>query len=71
MPPPDPKRGAVHPNQSTKKAAKEVNAIAAKKMPRTPAVPPVGRKIVQEQPDPYLAKVRVRAIRESAVDDED
>ena len=59
MPPPDPKRGAVHPNQSTKEAAKEVNAIVAKKMPRTPAVPPVGRKIVQLQPDRSLAKVSV------------
>ena len=48
-----------HPNQSTKTAAKEVNAIAAKKMPRTPAVPPVGRKIVQEQPDRSVAKVSV------------
>ena len=59
MPPPDPKRETVHPNQTTKKAAKEVNAIAAKKMQRTPAVPPVGRKIVLEQPDRSLAKVSV------------
>ena len=59
MPPPDPKRGAVHPDQSTKKAAKEVNAIAAKKMPRTPADPPVDRKIVQLPPDRCVAKVSV------------
>ena len=59
MPPPDPKRKAQTPNQSTKVAAKAVHEIAAMKMPRTPAVPPVGREIVQLPPDMPVANVSV------------